>query len=683
MSRFTAAVVVACLFGSGALAEQAPPTSHPLPLTVDDLIADPDLRDAAVSPSGRYIAVSLWKRDNDLIALMDVETKQTKVLTRIGHDVAGKKLNVHIENLVWKTDDRLLFHSSIWPDEHDYDQRFYEQTILKMGERIFAIDRDGGKMVRLLGDNADGALDGAINFGLVTSYLPNDPAHILLSIDGRAGLSIFKVNVNDGVGVMVEKPRRRTSAWWLDLDGDAILRLESVNGTLRLLRREGADDWVKVLAFRPAQVREHLDYELIGPADHPGSFYVLARPGSHDRRGIYLYDVAKEQFGEPLFQDPVHDLEEGSASRDGKRIVSYCYYAHVYTCHFTDPKIESHMRGVRKFFGDAVNLHLVDSSDDDKTIIFFVDGPSQAPAYYYYRVDSARIEPIGLRRDSLNGRPLPTGTAVTWKARDGVELTGYLLRPPGAEKASKMPLVVMPHGGPEARDHLDFDPWTQAIAAQGYAVFQPNFRGSDGFGRAFMESGWGQWGGKMQDDITDGLDALIANGSVDPARVCIVGASYGGYAALAGVVKTPEKYRCAVSISGMSDLSALIKWERGDVRRGLGWADDSEGYQHLLKMIGDPDKDAARLDAVSPARHAAAAAKIPVLLVHGEDDIVTPISQSERMASALEKAGQKPEFVRLSQAGHSGWRPKTERAVLTKVREFLQKNLGPGIPYNP
>jgi dipeptidyl aminopeptidase/acylaminoacyl peptidase len=119
------------------------------------------------------------------------------------------------------------------------------------------------------------------------------------------------------------------------------------------------------------------------------------------------------------------------------------------------------------------------------------------------------------------------------------------------------------------------------------------------------------------------------------------------------------------------------------VRRGLGWADDSEGYQHLLRIIGDPDKDAVRLDAASPAQHAAAAAKIPVLLIHGEEDVVTPISQSERMAKALDKAGQKTEFIRLPQSGHSGWRMKTERQVLTKVREFLQKNLGPGIPYNP
>jgi dipeptidyl aminopeptidase/acylaminoacyl peptidase len=276
----------------------------------------------------------------------------------------------------------------------------------------------------------------------------------------------------------------------------------------------------------------------------------------------------------------------------------------------------------------------------------------------------------------MSGRPLPTGAVVKWKFRDGLDLSGYLIRPPGADKATKMPLVVMPHGGPELRSRLEFDSWTQSLATQGYAVFQPNFRGSDGFGKAFKESGWGEWGGKMQDDITDGLDALIAEGSIDPARVCIVGASYGGYAALMGAAKTPDKYRCAISVAGISDLGALVGWLRS------GWADESEGYQHILKMIGNPKKDAARLAATSPALQASAV-KVPVLLIHGEDDGVTPASQSERMKKALDKAGTKVEFIRLPQVGHSGWRRKTERQVLSSMHLFLLTNLGPGIPYTP
>jgi dienelactone hydrolase len=671
------AILLALILATQAVAQQ-PAGERPrtLPLTLEDLLADPDLKDAAVSPSGRYLALVLWRKDSDLVAMMDLDTRATKVLTNIGHDVAGKDLNVHVQSVVWKSEERILFRTSILPDEHDYKQRFHEQTILKMGSRLFAIGRDGSNLVRLLGDNTEGALDGTVNLGSIASFLPNDPNRVMLIVVGRYGPALFSVNVNDGVGVLVEKPRQRIDGWWLDVDGKAVLRLESLNGTIRILRRESEEVWTKVLSYRPNESDEHPDYELLGPSDQPGRFFVLARPDGKDRRGIYLYDVAREAFGDVLYEHPVFDLETGRVSRDGKRIVSYCYIEHVYTCRFTDPRIETHMRGVRKFFGDSASVRLVDSSIDDKTILVEVSGPHDAPTLYYYRVDQARIEPLGMRRESMNQRPLPTGTVVHWKARDGVALSGYLIRPPGAEQATKLPLVVMPHGGPEVRDHLDFDPLTQLIAAQGYAVFLPNFRGSDGFGKAFKESGWGEWGGKMQHDITDGLDALIADGTVDAQRVCIVGGSYGGYAALAGVTMTPDKYRCAVSISGISDLEALVKWSRS------GWTDDSEGYQHILKMIGDPKKDGARLAATSPAL-LASAVKAPVLLIHGEEDGVTPASQSERMQTAIEKAGGKVEFLRLPEVSHRIWRKKTHRQVLSTIQLFLQKHLGPGVTYNP
>lgn len=676
--RVTAAILFLCLqTPGGALAQQAPPPRlPPAPLTLDDLYADPDLRDAAVSPSGKYIAVAIWRKDSDMLVLMDIETKSTKVLTNISHDVAGKALNVHIQGVVWKNEDRILFRTSIIPDEHDYTQRFAEQAILKMGERLFAIGRDGGHLVRLLGDNGEGALDGALNLGQIGSFLENDPDDVMLFVNGFNGPSLFRVDVNTGVGQLAEKPRQRTSGWWLDLDGNAVLREEYLNGSIRILRREGNGEWTKVLSYRPNESDEHPAYDLIGPSDQPGRFFVIARPEGKDRRGIYLYDVAKESFGAALYENPQFDLVDATATRDGKRIVRFCYIAHVHVCEFTDRKVESHMRGVRKFFRDTANIHVTDTSADDKTIVFFVSGPSEPPSYYYYRVDQARIEALGLRREALGGRPLPTASVVKWKARDGLELSGYLTRPPGAEKAVKMPLVVLVHGGPEARDQLDFDEWTQFMAAQGYAIFQPNFRGSEGFGEAFKVLGQGEWGGRMQDDITEGLDALIADGSVDPTRVCIVGASYGGYAALMGVTKTPDKYRCAISISGISDLEALVRWRRG------GWSDDSEGYRYILKMIGDPDKDADRLAATSPAR-LASAVKVPVLLIHGEEDGITPISQSERMKKALDKAGRKAEFIRLPEIGHRNWPRKTERRVLTSVQEFLQTNLGPGILFRP
>ena len=211
----------------------------------------------------------------------------------------------------------------------------------------------------------------------------------------------------------------------------------------------------------------------------------------------------------------------------------------------------------------------------------------------------------------------------------------------------------------------------QYLVARGYAVFQPNFRGSDGFGRKFAESGYGEWGRKMQDDLTDGVKTLVDLGAVDPARVCIVGASYGGYAALAGAALTPDLYKCAVSIAGISDLDDFIGW------RKRNWGSDSEGYTYWLKAIGDPDKDEQRLREVSPLAQADKI-KIPVLLIHGDDDFVVPIAQSKAMKKALDKSGHKTELITLKDEGHSYWSDDNEKLTMSAIDNFLWQHLGPG-----
>jgi dienelactone hydrolase len=672
-SGTTAAVLCSLIIGLAATAEGSGTLASGArtPLTLDDLLADPDLVDAALSPSGRFLAVVLWRKDHDMLVLMDLENKTNEVLTNIPRKVAGATLEVHILSVFWKTEDRILFRTRILPEERARFGRSSEQTVLKLGDRLFAIGRDGGNMRRLLGDNAEGALDGAFNLGRIASMLPHDPDHVLLVTRGFAGPSLFKTNIHTGVGLLMEKPQRRINGWWLDLHGNAVLREEYANGSVRLLRRESDGKWKKILSHRINRLGERPEVTSLAPSAVAGRFFVLARPEGKDRRGVYLYDVAAETFGDVLAEHPQYDLDSATVSRDGKRLLHYCYIAHVRICEFADRKIDAHLRGIRKYFHESANVEVADASEDGSTLLLHVAGPADPPAYYYYRTSQARIEPVGLRHDRFLGKALPTAEVIRWKASDELELSGYLTRPPGAANVDKLPLVVMPHGGPVARDHLDFDVWVQFLAAKGYAVFQPNFRGSDGFGLEFVRRGYREWGGRMQRDITEGVDALIASGAVDPARVCIVGASYGGYAALAGATMTPDKYLCAVSISGISDLSALISWLRMDV------STDSETWRDLLEMFGDPEKDGARLDATSPAK-LAAAVKAPILLIHGVEDGVTPISQSERMMKALEKAGRPVEMIRLYQTGHTWWPNKVERKVLESVDAFLTAKLGPG-----
>jgi dipeptidyl aminopeptidase/acylaminoacyl peptidase len=409
----------------------------------------------------------------------------------------------------------------------------------------------------------------------------------------------------------------------------------------------------------------------VGPSDQAGKYYVLARPPGKDRVGLYLYDLEKELFGEPLIENPTYDLISAQVSRDGKHVIRHCYRAHVRICSFSDAKIDAHMKGIRKYFEESANVYTFDSSEDGKSILLYVEGPREPPSYYIYLTEKRGIDVIGAVRKALLTTTRPRAAVISYKARDGRDLTGYLTAPVSADANTRLPLVLMPHGGPEMRDTLTFDPWVQYLVARGYAVFQPNFRGSDGFGKAFAESGYGEWGRKMQDDLTDGVKALVDAGTADPARVCIVGASYGGYAALAGAALTPDLYKCAVSIAGISDLDDFIGW------RKRNWGRDSEGYTYWLKAIGDPDKDEARLREVSPLARAASI-KIPVLLVHGSEDFVVPIAQSKAMKKALDKSGRKTELITLEKEGHSYWSDENEKLTMTAIDNFLWQHLGPG-----
>jgi dipeptidyl aminopeptidase/acylaminoacyl peptidase len=255
-----------------------------------------------------------------------------------------------------------------------------------------------------------------------------------------------------------------------------------------------------------------------------------------------------------------------------------------------------------------------------------------------------------------------------YAARDGLRIPAYITLPPG-RAPKNLPAVVMPHGGPDARDTLRFDWWAQFLANRGYVVLQPNFRGSAGYGRAFTEAGLQQWGLKMQDDITDGVKKMIADGIVDPKRVCIVGASYGGYAALAGATLTPEMYACSVSVAGVSDLPEMLSYERRTSGKNSG------AVRFWASRIGSADEDSERLRATSPARQAARA-RAPIMLLHGENDTTVPIEQSEMMVEALQDAGKPVTFIKLEGDDHYLHLASTRLQMLRALEGFLAEHIG-------
>lgn len=668
-ARRAGAVGVLAALCATVVFANAPSAPSSTLVTLDDLYSEDGVKDAAVSPSGRYLASIVRRAETDFVVVHDLDAGDSKGITRVGHASLGSQFEARITTVVWKTEERLLFRVAVRPKEED--ARLQTSALRMLGYRLFSIDREGKSVVRLLAENRDSELSWALNLGAIRSLLPRDPEHILMVVKGADGRSLFKVNVLTGAGTVVESASLTVWDWWLDIDGSAAIRVEASNGFLRYFRREPGDKWRKFYSARLREMKEQNEYEPLGPSDQAGKYYVLARPEGAEYRSVYLYDLEKESFGAPLVQHPQFDIFSAQISRDGKRVQRYCYTRHVRICESADQDANAHLAGLRKYFKDSANVYIADSSDDDKTLLLFVEGPSDSPAYYHYRFSTRQISLIGLTQDVFGSRRLPTSETLEYEARDGLKVHGYLTRPAGAAQTTRLPLIVMPHGGPEVRDYLQFDAAIQFFAAQGYAVFQPNFRGSDGFGRTYAESGRGEWGRRMQDDITDGVRLLIEQGTVDSQRVCIVGASYGGYAALAGVTLTPDLYRCAVSIAGVADLADFLRARR--MKHGA----ESELYAYWVKQIGDPDRDSQRIAAVSPS-NLVHQIKAPVLLIHGYDDTIVPYTQSRDMKKLLDRSGRKTQLIILEDEGHSDWSEENERRALTAVDAFVREHIGPG-----
>jgi dipeptidyl aminopeptidase/acylaminoacyl peptidase len=314
----------------------------------------------------------------------------------------------------------------------------------------------------------------------------------------------------------------------------------------------------------------------------------------------------------------------------------------------------------------------VDRSEDKNIWVLATEGPRDPGSFHAYDVAAANSQLIGRVNPRVTDDQLGKMQAISYTARDGLPIRGYLTLPPRLEAGSKPPLIVYPHGGPEARSAETYDITVQFLATRGYAVFQPNFRGSSGYGKAFAEAGQRQFGKAMQTDIADGVNHLLAEGLVDGGRICIMGESYGGYAALMGLVQFPDLYRCGVASSGPSDLHRQIRWEREEE------GSDSEAYKYWVAQIGDPSRDRAELESISPIRNIAAI-RAPVLLMHGKQDDTVPFEQSDLMHKELQKAGKTSTFVPFETAGH-GFGGEDLKTSLMQLERFFAQHLAPAPP---
>jgi Dipeptidyl aminopeptidases/acylaminoacyl-peptidases len=338
---------------------------------------------------------------------------------------------------------------------------------------------------------------------------------------------------------------------------------------------------------------------------------------------------------------------------------------------FFDPHADKMWRSINATFKDAADVDLASWSDDQTMVLVHIFGPGYGEGYFFVDMKQHKANVFGPSYSGID--TVAPRRWIEYKAADGGVLHAYLTLPPGKPEKN-LPLIVMPHGGPHARDLPGFDWFSQALASRGYVVLQPQFRGSDGFGDEFLHAGFGEFGRKMQTDLSDGVRTLAAQGLIDPKRVCIVGASYGGYAALAGATLDTGVYRCAVAIAGISDLRSMLLYDRD-------WSDDahSRGDRLWDRFLGITDLDDPKLNDISPIKHIDRVT-IPILLIHGRDDTVVPYAQSSDMAAAL-KAAKKPyEFTVLKHEDHWLSNSETRLQMLEATVKFLETNNPPDPP---
>ena len=301
---------------------------------------------------------------------------------------------------------------------------------------------------------------------------------------------------------------------------------------------------------------------------------------------------------------------------------------------------------------------IVSWSRDFTTMIVLVGGADRPGGYYLFRTDDGVLHLLATINDALGTTAYAPVTTIRYKARDGLEISAVLTLPRGKD-AKGLPLILMPHGGPFARDDEEWDWWAQFLADRGYAVLQPNYRGSSGYGDAFTKKGRGQWGLAMQDDLTDAVKWATSTGLADPKRVCIVGGSYGGYAAFRAAQRDTGVYRCAVSYAGVADMPAMLRYDGAFLNGG-------RSKDYLREQAPD-------LKAVSPI-YGAAQFSMPILIMHGKKDTVVPVKQSRDMAAKLKAAGKPYRYVEQPTGDHHFTRSADRVEFLKELEAFLAAN---------
>ncbi|HEX5047536.1 MAG TPA: S9 family peptidase [Gammaproteobacteria bacterium] len=616
----------------------------------------PAMQSPSISPDGKRLAFIAQDGDKSFVLVADIETR-----------AVGAAVDVSVmkpRNVIWTNDDTLLLLAS--------------ETIGFVRRRVesvapYGIDLAKDLNIRqLLLEQAKTQTRGG-GGGTIGGYVFVQGAQLVgfqrstglvlmprFEVDGSRVL--YAIDAKNDARHLLDKGTRFTADWVVDETGAPKFRLEYTQkrDTLTILRRD-KEGW-RTLSIGTVEIPE---FSLVG-LDADGRLIVMQRSGEGGRFALYVMSGETGEIVSPFYTHPTLDVASVRTDPYTNRVIG-AEVAGGQVVWF-DTELKARQADLDEVFRGESPTILSWSRDRVRWIVA-TDRPDHVPAFYVLDTKAGTAKEIASTNAVLDRAKLPQRVAYSYRARDGVEIPAYLTRPLGV--TGPAPLVLLPHGGPAARDVSGYDWLAHALASRGYVVLQPNFRGSAGYGEQWEDAGHGQWGvGVMQHDLTDGVAAVVAAGIADPERVCIVGASYGGYAALAGAAFTPELYRCAVAIAGVADLRDMLGFERD--RAGTESATVS--YWREAMGVTSADSPVDRLNAASPAQHAQAV-RAAVLLIHGRDDTVVPITQSRTMERALTSAGKSVQFVELDGEDHWLSRPKTRLATLQAVDAFLAEHL--------
>lgn len=393
----------------------------------------------------------------------------------------------------------------------------------------------------------------------------------------------------------------------------------------------------------------------------------LVSNGPTGRFGLYRFDLVNSTITETIFEHPTVDIEYVDIADDGT-LHAVHYIDDRRRIEWFDPEMKEIQAEIDAAIPGRINW-IVTQSRDRSLMVVWTATASDPGRFYLYEPAAGKMRLLARPYERIDPNLLASVESVSYKARDGLEVPAYLTLPRGRDPQA-LPLVILPHGGPFARDEWSYDREVQFLANRGYAVLQPNFRGSTGYGKAYVAKGEGQWGRGMQDDIDDGVKWLVDRGTVDPKRVCIMGGSFGGYAAMWAAARNPDIYRCAISFAGVSDVEAMLKYDRrlfAATRYYKSWRSDVQGDKAFDLATVSPLKAVDRIG-------------IPLLLAHGSRDERVPVSHTRKMHAALTKANKPHEYVIYDGEGHGFEKRENLVDYLKRVEAFLDKHNPANLP---